>query len=61
MVRSVQKVLSGSGRAGALRLMGKNIVHRLVARSELDNTFWTDSTMHAEFVLKELSIGTALN
>ena len=43
-VLAVQKVLSGSGRAGRLRLMGKYIGHRLVARSELDNTFWTDST-----------------
>jgi len=24
--------------------MGKNICRRLVARPELDNTFWTDST-----------------
>jgi len=39
---SVQKVLSGSGRAGRLRLMGIYICHRLVARSEPDNTFWTD-------------------
>jgi len=43
-VLAVQKVLSGSGRAGRLRLMGKYIGHRLVARPELDNTFWTDST-----------------
>jgi len=43
-VTAVQKVLSGSGRAGRLRLMGKYIGHRLVARLELDNTFWTDST-----------------
>jgi len=35
---------TGSGRAGGLRLMGKYIGHRLVARSELDSTFWTDST-----------------
>ena len=40
----VQKVLSGSDHAGRLRLMGKYIGHRLVARPELDNTFWTDST-----------------
>jgi len=39
-----QKVLSGSGRAGRLRLMGKYIDHRLVARPEPDNTFRTDST-----------------
>jgi len=43
-VLAVQKVLSGSGRARRLRLMGKYIGHRLVARQELDNTFWTDST-----------------
>jgi len=43
-VIAVQKVLSGSGRTGRLRLMGKYIGHRLVARPELDNTFWTDST-----------------
>jgi len=34
---AVQKVLSGSGRAGKLRLMGKYIDYRLVARPELDN------------------------
>jgi len=44
MVLAVQKVLSGSGRAERLRLMGKYIGHRLVARPELDNTFWTAST-----------------
>jgi len=43
-VLSVQKVLSGSGRSGRLRLMEKYISHRLVARPEPDNTFWTDST-----------------
>jgi len=43
-VLSVQKVFSGSTRAGRLRLMGKNIGHRHVARPEPDNTFWTDST-----------------
>ena len=43
-VPAVQKVLSGSGRAGRLRLMGKYIGHRLVARPELDNTFWTNCT-----------------
>jgi len=43
-VLSVRKVLSGSGRAGRLRLMGKYIGHRLVARPQMDNTFWTDST-----------------
>jgi len=42
---AVQKVLSGSGRAGRLRLMEKYIDHRLVARPEPDNTFWTDSTL----------------
>jgi len=36
---AVQKLLPGSGRAGGLRLMGKYIGHRLVARPELDNTF----------------------
>ena len=41
----VQKVLSGSGRAERLRLMGKYIGLRLVARPELDNTFWTYSTV----------------
>jgi len=43
-VLSVQNVLSGSGRAGGLRFKGKYIDHRLVARPELDSTFWTDST-----------------
>ena len=38
-VLSVQKSLSGSGRTERLRLMGKFISHRLVARPELDNTF----------------------
>jgi len=38
-VLAVQKVLSGSGRAGRLHLMGKYTCHRLVARPELDNTF----------------------
>jgi len=37
--------LSGSDRAGRLRLMGKYIGHRLVARPEPDNTFWTDGTV----------------
>ena len=46
VVLSVQKVLSGSGRVGGLRLVGKYIDHRLVARPEPDNTFWTDSTTH---------------
>ena len=41
---SSQKVLSGSGRAGRLRLMGKYIDHRLVARPEPDNTFWDDTS-----------------
>jgi len=41
---AVQKVLSGSGRAWGLRLMGKYIGHRLVARPEPDSTFRTDST-----------------
>jgi len=40
-----QKVSSGSGGAGRLRLMGKYIGHRLVARPEPDNTFWTASTL----------------
>ena len=44
-VLAVQKVLSGSGRAGRLRLLGKYIGNRLVARPELDGTFWTDSTV----------------
>ena len=43
-VLSVQKVLSGSDHLGRLRLMGKYIHHRLVARPELDNIFWADST-----------------
>ena len=43
-VVSVQKVLSGTGHAGRLRLMGKYIDHRLVARPQPDNIFWTDST-----------------
>jgi len=42
VVLSVQKVLSGFGRVGRLRLMGKYTDHRLVARPEPDNTFWTD-------------------
>ena len=33
-----KKVSSGSGRAGKLRLMGKYIGHRLVARPQLGNT-----------------------
>ena len=37
--------VSSSGRAGRLRLMGKYIDHRLVARPELDISFWTDSSM----------------
>ena len=45
-VLAVQKVLSGSGRARRLRLMGKYIAHRLVARSELDSTFWTNSRLN---------------
>jgi len=36
--------MSGSGRAGRLRFMGKYIDHRLVARPEPYNTFWDDST-----------------
>ena len=43
-VISVQKVLSGSGSAGRLRLMGKYIGHRLVARPDPVKTFWTDRT-----------------
>ena len=38
--------MSGSGNAGRLRLMVK--CHRLVARSELDDTFWTDRTVRAK-------------
>ena len=49
LLLAVQKVLSGSGRAGRLRPMGKYIGHRLVARPELDNTFWTDSTSRRTF------------
>jgi len=49
-VLSSQKVLSGSGRAGRLRIMGKYIDHRLVARSEPDNTFWDDSMLASEIV-----------
>jgi len=44
IVLSVRKVLSGSRRARRPSLMEKYIGHRLVARSELNNTFWTDST-----------------
>ena len=44
-VLAVQKVLSGSGRARRLRLMGKYIGHRLVARPQPDNTFCSDSTL----------------
>jgi len=43
-VLAVQEVLSGFGRAGKLRLIGKYIDQRLVARPELDNTFWTACT-----------------
>jgi len=39
-VLSDQKTLSGSGRAVRLRLMGKYIIHRLVAKPETDDTFW---------------------
>jgi len=38
---AVQKVLSSSGGAGRLRLMGKYIGNRLVARPEPDYTLWT--------------------
>jgi len=41
-VLSVGKVLSGSCRVGRLRLIGKYIGHRHVARPEPDNAFWTD-------------------
>ena len=41
---SVQKILSGSGRSGRLRLMGKYIGRCLVARPEQDNTFRADNT-----------------
>jgi len=41
-VLEVQKVLSGSDHAGGLRLMGKYIGHRLVARPELDGQYLTD-------------------
>jgi len=50
VILSIQKVLSGSGRAGRLPLMGKYICHRLLARPKLDNTFWTDSTIVKSFV-----------
>ena len=40
-VLSSQKVLSGSGRAGRLRLMREYTDHRLVARPQPNNTFWT--------------------
>ena len=40
LVLSSQKVLSGYGRAGGLRLMGKYIGHRLVARPEPDKRAW---------------------
>ena len=30
--------------------MGRDIGHRLVARLELDNTFWTDSTIFCDDV-----------
>jgi len=53
-LEQVQKVSSGSGRAGRLRLKGKYhrlrmvfliygkyIDHRLIARPEPDNTIWT--------------------
>ena len=52
IVLTVQKLLSGSGRAGKLRLMEKYIGHRLVARRELDNTYWTDSTRQKMTLLK---------
>jgi len=47
-VLAVQKVLSGSSSAGRFRLMGKYIDHRLVARPEPDNTFWTAVTKHEQ-------------
>jgi len=37
----VQKILCSTNRAGRLRLMGKYVEHRLVARLEQDNTFRT--------------------
>jgi len=55
MVLSVQKLLSGSGRAGTLRHMGKYLGHRLAARPELDNTFWTDSTFSYTDVMSRCS------
>jgi len=48
-VLSAQKVLSRSGRAGRLRLRAKYIDHRLHARSDLDNTFWADSSLKGFF------------
>jgi len=37
--------------------MGKYIGHRLVARPELDNTSWTDSTGHPPFGPGEILTG----
>jgi len=36
--------------------MGKYIGHRLVARPELDNTFWTDSTSLLLTMLRDYTI-----
>jgi len=52
MVLSVQKVSSCAGRAGRLRLMGRYIDHRLVARSEPDNTFWDDITISPKAIVR---------
>jgi len=60
IVLSVQKVLSGSGRAGRLRLMGQYIGHRLVAQPELDNTFWTDSTIVPKGIVRFRSCNKAV-
>jgi len=58
IVLSSQKVLSGSGRAGRHRLMGKYIDHCLVARPEPVNTFWDDSTVHINFVVTPTQVAT---
>jgi len=47
-----QNWTTSSDRAERLRLMGKYIGHRLVARSEPDNTFGTDSMSIFVFILQ---------
>jgi len=57
-ILAVQKVLSGSGSAGRLRFLGKYIGHRLLARPEPDNTFWTAKRYNAFLGLLSRSCNT---